>query len=54
MPEGEDTQDLVVGLALLDDDREPELGALEAHEALEALEALEKVPDHELDVKAWA
>ena len=48
MPEGEDTQDLVVGLALLDDDREPELGALEA------LEALEKVPDHELDVKAWA
>ena len=51
MPEGEDTQDLAVGLALLDDDREPELGALEA---LEALVALEKVPDHELDVKAWA
>ena len=45
MPEGEDTQDLVVGLALLDDDREPELGALEARE---------KVPGHELDAKAWA
>ena len=51
MPEGEGTQDLVVGLALLDDDREPELGALGAREAREALA---KVPDHELDVKAWA
>lgn len=47
MPEGEDTQDLEVGLALLGDAREPEPGALEAHEALEG------APDHELGVRAW-